>query len=85
MQKMQFTGDQALCMVEDVIVSFEDAEIILMVIVLNDHYHLLIMDRVKRKYILYWSLQSRTYDTDARAMVRTRGKFVRLITSLDMW
>ena len=76
--------DQALRMVEDGIFGFDRTESILMPIVYNSCYHLLILDKDKRKYNHYSSLQSRMYDADARDMVRIPYKIVSLIISLAM-
>ena len=66
-------------MVEDGIFGYNLAKIISVPIVLNGHYHLLILDKGKRKYIHYSFLPSRTYDADARDMVGIPCRFIRLI------
>ena len=71
-------------MVEDGIFGYNLAKIISVPIVLNGHYHLLVLDKVKMKYIHYSFLQLHTYDINARDMVHTPDRFIRFIISLDM-
>lgn len=63
---------------EDVIYGHKQAELILMHIVLNGHYHLVTLDIPNQKYMHYSSLMSLVYDADAIAMVSNSSIVLRL-------
>ena len=63
-------------MVEDAIYDYDNIELILMPIVLNNHYHLFLLDKADQKYVHYSSLQSRTYDVDSKDIVRIPCGFI---------
>lgn len=69
MQKLQFTTDQAVYMMEDVMYDHKNAKIIMMPIVLNGNYHFLMLDMENEKYRHYSSLEQSVYDSDAVNMV----------------
>uniref|UniRef100_UPI0035D125DC hypothetical protein n=1 Tax=Bartonella sp. CL9QHWL TaxID=3243542 RepID=UPI0035D125DC len=69
MSKSNDTSEKALGMVEDAARSIHEVEIVLMPIILNGHFHLLVLDNRKHEYTHYSSLQSEEYDKDARDMV----------------
>ena len=48
---------------------YPTAEIVLMLVVWNKHYHLLILDKVKKEYIYHSFIESPVYNQDANSMV----------------
>lgn len=68
MSKVEHTAEGDLSLITNVIHHFVDVELILMTIILNGHFHLLMLDKGK-KYINYSSTLSLTYNIDTVDMV----------------
>ncbi|WP_375669393.1 hypothetical protein, partial [Bartonella sp. MR168JLCBS] len=69
LSKSDDTAEEALGMVGVAAQTVHDVEIVLMPIILNGHFHLLVLDNRKHEYTHYSSLQSEEYDKDAHDIV----------------
>ena len=67
--KQEHTSECALTMTEQAACHLHDVDVVLLPIILNGHFHLLVLDNQKNEYQHYSSAESLTYDTDALVMV----------------
>lgn len=65
MSKVEHTAKDSLTMIVDAVHLFIGVKLILISIILNRHFHLLVLDKGKKEYIHYSSVFSLTYDADA--------------------
>lgn len=69
MSKAEYIAEDALILVQDVVHMFTNVEFILLPIILNGHFHLVVLDKGKKEYVHYSSSLSLTYDKDAISIV----------------
>lgn len=53
MSKVDHIAEDALILVQDIVHLFNDVELILLLIILNEHFHLIMLDKGKTEYIHY--------------------------------
>ena len=69
MSKQEDTSESALIMIGNAAQSLHDVDIVILPIIMNGHFHLVVLDNNKQEYRHYTSADSEEYDRDAADMV----------------
>lgn len=84
MSQAEQIAKDALTLAQHVVCNFIEAELILLPIILNGHFHLIVLDK-RKEYIHYSSSVSLTYDKDAVGMVNNVFVYDYTIIFISTW
>ncbi|WP_375646855.1 hypothetical protein [Bartonella sp. TT29SHDZB] len=71
-------------MIDDAARNVHEVDIVIMPIILHDHFHIVVLDNIKQEYMHYSSLQSDEYDKDTLDIVSFLGKYRGNIVHVNM-
>ncbi|WP_375645357.1 hypothetical protein, partial [Bartonella sp. CL5QHWL] len=84
LSKQNETAEDVLRMVGDAARNIHEVDIVIMPIILNGHFHVVVLDNIKQEYKHYSYCQSDEYDKDALDMVSFRVNYRGNIVYLNL-
>ncbi|XP_039135787.1 uncharacterized protein LOC120273222 [Dioscorea cayenensis subsp. rotundata] len=70
MSRQEDAGESALAMMGDVARNLHDVDIVILLIIMNGHFHVVVLDNEMQEYMHHTSVVSKEYDRDAGEMRR---------------